>query len=181
MSTLVVTIACVDERVSKRLCCRSRPLDEHRFRDRTIMADSEQDLVNRFTDVLSSNESPWGRVRFTREFDYQRGRTDIVVLNGDGHLVAVEAKLSRWRDALQQAYRNRCFAHTSYVLLPKPVALRAVQYAGDFQMRGVGVCYCDADAVSILIEAPLTPPLQPWLSEVAGVTITGEAGDCAPA
>lgn len=145
------------------------------------MANSEQDLVDRFTDVLSSQESPWGRVRFTREFNYQRGRTDIVALNDDGHLIAVEAKLTRWRDALQQAYRNRCFAHTSYVLLPKPVALRAVRYAGDFQARGVGVCYCDNDVVSIVLEAPLVAPLQPWLCEVAGATITGDVGDCTPA
>ncbi len=143
------------------------------------MANSERELVDRFADVLSSDASPWGPVRFTREFDYQRGRTDVVVLNGAGHLVAVEAKLSRWRDALQQAYRNRCFAHSSYVLLPKEVALRAVQFAADFELRGVGVCCCDDDEVSILLEAALAPPLQPWISNFAGLTITGEIGDLA--
>ncbi|WP_310570959.1 hypothetical protein [Gemmatimonas sp.] len=141
------------------------------------MTGSERDLVDKFAYVLASDSSPWGPVRFTREFDYRRGRTDVVALDDSGEVIAVEAKLTRWRDALQQAYRNRCFAHSSYVLLPKPVALRAIRYAIDFEARGVGVCYFEGDELSIVLHAVRAEPLQPWLCQVAEEWITGEMRD----
>ncbi len=142
------------------------------------MIESERDLVDRFAHALASESTPWGPVRFTREFDYQRGRTDVVALDASGDVIAIEAKLTRWRDALQQAYRNRCFAHTSYVLLPKSVALRAIRWEIDFRARGVGVCYFDGDELAIVLDAARAEPLQPWLCQVAEDWVIGEMRDC---
>lgn len=142
------------------------------------MANSERELVDKFTTALISSSSPWGPVRFTREFDYRRGRTDVVALSDSGDVIAIEAKLTKWRDALQQAYRNRCFAHSSYVLLPKQVALRAICYSTDFEIRGVGVCYIEGNELLIALVAARAEPLQPWLCQVAEDWITGGRCDC---
>jgi hypothetical protein len=57
------------------------------------------------------------------------------------HIIAVELKLARVSDALNQAASNRTFATKSYVALPAPLALRiAESRRGDsFRERGVGL------------------------------------------
>jgi hypothetical protein len=87
----------------------------------------------------------------------------VAVDNGD-MLIAFEAKLTDWKTALQQAYRNTCFAHCSYVVLPSPTAFTARQYIGEFQKRGVGLCYVDGHNVVVLHESPSNQPLEPWLA-----------------
>jgi hypothetical protein len=102
------------------------------------------------------------------EFDYQRGRTDVVVLTSDGEgLLAFEAKLHKWREALQQAYRNTCFAHHSYVLLPKSIALRVQKCSAEFKLRHVGLCYIDGKNIVIVLPAERQVPLEPWLLDEA--------------
>lgn len=129
---------------------------------------TEQKLVDRFVDLIRSNRTPWGELRFSREFDYARGRTDIVaVARADDTLIAFEAKLKNWRQALQQAYRNTCFAHQSYVLLPKATALLAASCIGEFERRRVGLCYVEDDCLKVLQDSPHTSPLEPWLSTQA--------------
>jgi hypothetical protein len=86
---------------------------------------NEQTLVTSFVSRLNEEASPWGAVQVATEFYYQRGRTDVIASTVDDAVIAVEAKLADWRSALHQAFRNRCFAHRSYVLLPKDTALRA--------------------------------------------------------
>lgn len=98
------------------------------------------------------------------EFYYQRGRADVVALSSSGEVIAFECKLTRWKDALHQAYRNTCFAHMSYVVLPEDTALLAARYAEEFRRRGVGICYLADDQVVTLQEAHRRTPLQPWLS-----------------
>lgn len=123
---------------------------------------SERHLVEDFLDQLSRT-SPWGAVSTRPEFPYQGGRTDIVAVDQAGRVIAFEAKLAKWRDALRQAYRNTCFAHRSYVLLPKEAAMRASRAGADFTRRQVGICYLE-DGVQILQEAAEVKPLKPWLS-----------------
>lgn len=53
-------------------------------------------------------------------------------------VVTVEAKVSHWQAALQQANRNRIFAHRSYVALPESVAFRVSDTVG-FVKHGVGI------------------------------------------
>jgi hypothetical protein len=126
---------------------------------------SEESMVTSFVEHLTTERAPWIGVHgVCREFDYQRGRTDVVAVTAEGYVVAFEAKLERWREAMHQAYRNRCFADMSFVVLPKDVALIAAGFHGEFQRRGVGICYVDTtDGVVVLTEGVCATPLQPWL------------------
>jgi len=128
---------------------------------------NEKALVKSFVSNLGAQRSPWGKVQVATEFDYQRGRTDIVVSTIGNSVIAIEAKLGDWRTALHQAFRNRCFAHQSYVLLPKDTALRAHRYAGEFNRRHVGICYLEKGEIVVLHSAVETDPIEPWLSRRA--------------
>lgn len=129
---------------------------------------SEMRLVEHFVGHLGTHDSPWGQqVSSNTEFYYQRGRTDVVSLTGGGDVVAFEAKLDRWRDALHQAYRNTCFAHFSYVLLPEHTAERAACFLGEFERRRVGLCSFGPAGIRVIYEAVRCEPLQPWLSAAA--------------
>ena len=134
---------------------------------------SESALVDELIELLSQPSSPWGEMRHGREFNFQRGRTDVVALSVDGDILAFEAKLSRWRDALHQAYRNLCFANLSYVVLPREVAIYATKHDEEFSNRGVGLCYIDHTRLVVLREATKNKPLQPWLSERATLYVSG--------
>ena len=134
--------------------------------------ESEESLVLSFLDLVSQNATPWGEGwKTTQEFDYSRGRTDVLGLSGSGELFAFEAKLEKWRVALSQAYRNTCFANRSFVLLPRPVAERASSSPGEFRRRGVGICFLDRTKVVVLLDARRTEPIQPWLFDKAAKTI----------
>lgn len=53
-------------------------------------------------------------------------------------VVTIEAKVADWKSALQQAIRNRIFAHRSFVALPNSVATRVNATPG-FAQYGVGI------------------------------------------
>jgi hypothetical protein len=132
---------------------------------------NEQMLVDSFVSRLSTDGSPWGHVHVATEFYYQRGRTDVVACTATESLIAIEAKLEDWRTALHQALRNRCFAHRSYVLLPRETAVRAHRYAGEFERRQVGICYLDGAEIVVLQAAGEANPIEPWLSARARLHI----------
>jgi len=136
--------------------------------------DSERSLVDQFVGCLTAAFAPWGAVQVSREFDYNRGRTDIVALTPNGEVLAFEAKLTRWKQALDQAYRNRCFAHHSFVLFPKETALSAYRHEAEFIRRGVGICYLENDSIVILLNPQPSEPLQPWLTEIASARASSE-------
>jgi len=125
---------------------------------------NEKVLVDRLLSLLQSQSTFCGPVRVTPEFFYSRGRTDVVAVDQDDNLIAFEAKLIDWKTALHQAYRNTCFAHSSYVVLPKKAALAAFRYVGEFEKRGVGLCYVDESALVVLHESSHSEPIEPWLS-----------------
>ena len=134
--------------------------------------DSEKALVRSFLDLVAEHSTPWGEgLRTTQEFNYSRGRTDVVGLSGSGELIAFEAKLKKWRIALNQAYRNTSFANRSFVLLPRAVAERASTDPTEFERRGVGICFVEENQVVVLLEARRAEPLQRWLFERAARTI----------
>jgi hypothetical protein len=99
-------------------------------------------------------------------------------VDDDGCVIAFEAKLIKWREALQQAYRNTCFAHRSYVVLPKDTAMLAHRYSAEFSLRGIGICYIWQEGVIVLQEAGETEPLQPWLSRQAISWVTDSEDIC---
>lgn len=131
------------------------------------MYPSEQHLVDAFLDSLRSAQPPWEISAFTTEFDYSSGRTDVVATDRQGTVLAFEAKLKSWRAALTQAYRNKCFAHRSYVLLPEKIAYRALKYTPEFRRRGVGICVMDGDQLVELLQCEEASPCLDWLSEKA--------------
>lgn len=137
----------------------------------------EEDLVAYFGRCLRRPQTPWGNgLRLVFEFDYSAGRPDVIALCGNGEVLAFEAKLYRWRDALHQAYRNRCFANRSYVVLPSAAACHAVQYEQEFRRRRVGLCSVSAKGgIEVLLETELLTPLQPWLTTrvIAQIVPTG--------
>lgn len=127
---------------------------------------NEQALVDSFVSRLGARGAPWPAEHVATEFYYQRGRTDVV-FTVDDSVIAVEAKLQDWRTAMHQAFRNRCFAHRSYVLLPKTIALKAHHFAGEFERRRVGICYLENSMIVVLHTALESDPIEPWLSQRA--------------
>lgn len=123
--------------------------------------------MDRFVQSLRSKQSPWGTVKVSLEFDYQRGRPDILAVTDEGHLIAFEVKLTKWREALHQAYRNTSFAHCSYVVLPQEIALKAQRLDGEFALRKVGICYIENEQIVIAFAAEKQLPLEPWLMKTA--------------
>lgn len=79
-------------------------------------------------------------------------------------IVAVEAKISKWEDALLQARSNAWFASHSYVLLPsRSLARRAV---GKASSLGIGVLALDGGRIVTLARArsrPLPASLGSWI------------------
>lgn len=67
------------------------------------------------------------------------------------HIVAVEAKLSRWRDALAQAATYRRYADRVFVALPAHSAAIAFKHAHEFRAAGVGLLRVDHRNVRTLI------------------------------
>lgn len=114
----------------------------------------ERDLVAAFIASISISNDVFGIQDFGLEFNYQRGRTDVVAVSGDGRVIAFEAKLRDWREALHQAYRNTCFAVESYILMPLAAAERAAAHALEFENRGVGICTLSNGALKVLRPAP---------------------------
>jgi hypothetical protein len=125
---------------------------------------NEKTLVDRLLVLLQGQSTFCGRVHITAEFFYSRGRTDVVAVDRDETLIAFEAKLKDWKTALHQAYRNTCFAHSSYVVLPKKAAFSAFQFIGEFEKRGVGLCYMDDSALVVLRMSSHREPIEPWLA-----------------
>lgn len=133
---------------------------------------SEESLVRAFLDHLCNDRTPWSaQLPVTREFYYLRGRADVVALSDGGEVVAFEAKLAKWKVAMHQAYRNTCFAHRSYIVMPRDAARRAATRISEFKRRGVGICAVGEDNVEILEEAQRSDPIQPWLSSQAAAEI----------
>ncbi len=126
----------------------------------------ESDLVDAASAGILAE---WGtrEFRLAREFDYRRGRVDIIGVCEEGHLIAFEAKLTRWRDALHQAYRSTTFANFAYVVVPIATARRAMKFEVEFERRGVGLIAVEGNVVTIMLAAPRHDPLQPWLTEAA--------------
>ena len=128
----------------------------------------EEDLVNEFIEYLPfSTFAMNGQLNYSTEFNYLRGRTDIIILSQENEIIAIEAKLKKWRDALHQAYRNTCFAHYSYILVPENVAKVAEKYLPEFSKRSVGLCFISNNEIFVSLEAKPNQPLQQWLYEKA--------------
>ena len=132
-----------------------------------MLFESERALTQFFGLALSDESSPFSSDRSAIEFDYREGRTDVILSDIEGNLVAFEMKLEKWKQALFQAYRNSSFAHYSYVVLPLETAKRAANHEYEFIRRGVGLCAVGDEEITIEITARRSEPLRPWITESA--------------
>lgn len=67
------------------------------------------------------------------------------------YLIAIEGKLSRWEEALTQAYRNRLFSNESYVLLDNKYIYNAYKNLDAFKQSNVGLMSIDESSQDIKI------------------------------
>lgn len=139
---------------------------------------SESHLVEEFCNALESPDCPWGKVHHAKEFGYLRGRTDVIAVGSSDEVIAFELKLVDWPKALEQAYRNTCFAHGSYVVLPQPIVNRAEHHRVDFERRKVGMCYIENGEILIAVPSTTQRPIQPWLSRLAAARAREGQGPC---
>lgn len=114
---------------------------------------TEAALVASFVAMLESEVSPWGHVSLTTEWDYGAGYTDVLARTTSGQLVAFEGKLTDWKTAFYQAYRNTSFASLAYVVMPRRGAGVAARHADLFAKQGVGLCCVDGGEVTVVIAA----------------------------
>jgi len=128
---------------------------------------SEKALVDAFSSSLARHESSFKHLCLVREFQYPEGRSDLVGTSPGNEVVAFEAKLHKWRDALHQAYRNSFYAHYSYVILPANRTKVALQNRSEFERRGVGLCSVSHDGLGVEIDAPRKEPIRTWLTRDA--------------
>jgi hypothetical protein len=127
----------------------------------------EKNLVKDFEDHIEQGQAPFSVSSLAFEFDYRNGRVDIIGKSHDGSLLSFEAKLTDWKKALNQAYRNTGFSHYSYVVLPRDVAVKARKHSYEFTRRKVGLCFVDDMKIGVEIPALRMTPIQPWLTESA--------------
>ena len=81
-------------------------------------------------------------------------RADLVAVSDDA-ILAVEVKLSRWRQALRQAIAYELWADEAYVALPFPRALAALRHRHRFDAEGVGLlAVLDGDVRAFVPAAP---------------------------
>lgn len=137
------------------------------------MYELESDLVKDFRTILLSASNPLAIIATASEFNYVEGKVDLIAKNSNGDLVAFEAKLSRWRNALNQAYRNSSFVHYSYVVLPDTTLKNVLSRIHEFHRRGVGLCSLGSSGMRVVISASRKNPIQPWLTNVAQSYIDG--------
>jgi len=147
-------------------------------KSKTARFETESALVDAFLQLLASRPNPWGRMQLTTEWDYRSGFTDVLVRTRQKQIIAFEAKLTDWRRAAHQAYKNTMFAEKAYVVMPAEVAERVLNQSALFCDYGVGLCAVGSSYVKILIEAHQKEPLLPWLRRRAHSYFDGDSGDC---
>lgn len=67
------------------------------------------------------------------------GRVSMTRFSRLARILAFEAKLDRWREAIQQATSYRCFADLSFVVMPESALGTAKQRIDLFRSYGVGL------------------------------------------
>lgn len=131
------------------------------------MFTKESQLVDALAHLLHSDYTSFQCARVAFEFNFQSGRADVVGISIGGEVLAFEAKLANWKEAMHQAYRNASFAHSCYVVVPFGAAKNAFRAEREFKRRGVGLCTIREFGIEVLIPACCKKPLLPWLSEDA--------------
>jgi hypothetical protein len=127
----------------------------------------ERSMVHDLSALVTSRSGPVRCREVTHEFDYASGRADLVGVGHQEALHAFETKLHKWRQALDQARRNGCFAHYCYVALPEHAANMALKARDEFRRHGVGLVLLSRKAAKLAIRPRRNAPLLPWLTKLA--------------
>ena len=90
-----------------------------------------------------------------------RGRGGRVALKTNyveaGRIIAIEAKLTKWREALNQATLYRRYADEAHVLLPAQKAHPAIKARAEFTAAGVGLLIATHKSItSVFTASPST-------------------------
>lgn len=138
---------------------------------------TEASLVECFVGALQSGRTHYGPVQISTEWDHKSGFVDVLARDTSNALIAFEAKLTEWRRAYLQAYRNAAYANRTYVLLPSETVHRALRAREDFEFRGIGLCGFDGKNIQVLIEAAEQDALLVWLRQRAHEHFNGQPDD----
>lgn len=92
-------------------------------------------------------------------------RADLVAIS-DEALVAVELKVSLWRQALRQALAYQLWAPQAYVAMPFPRALQAMRHRDRFEEEGIGLLGVLDGDVRTILPAAASPRLFPALADL---------------
>lgn len=91
-------------------------------------------------------------------------------------IVTVEAKVSDWQGAVEQAARNRVFAHRSFIALPEPVAKR-IRRESIFSRTGLGILAVDVHHdVRVVRRAAKGQPRVWWYYYQVALVVAQELG-----
>ncbi len=89
-------------------------------------------------------------------------------------VVAVEAKLLRWREAIDQATDYLRFANRSYVALPEETLKQRAGIAVACRQRGLGLMSVSTRGVEVVRKAPLHRTTSPGWVWVVGRALTAQ-------
>jgi hypothetical protein len=112
--------------------------------------------------ILAGRLADWGLVR-PRDRGMVKAQASWVTAS---EIVAIEAKLTRWREALAQAVAYRRYADRAFVLLPQASAMTAILHKDAFRSAGVGLISYDSSELQCLIGCRRTR-LHTWHREYA--------------
>jgi len=76
-------------------------------------------------------------------------------------IVTIEIKVANWQRAVEQAARNRIFAHMSFVALPEKIALR-IRTEPILRKLGIGLISVTDNGIAISIRKPRRKPPSVW-------------------
>jgi hypothetical protein len=114
-------------------------------------------IVERATKELSRR----GLIAMDRGGGIKLPRT---LLAGVGQVIAVEAKLDRWREAMAQAVAYLGFANESYVALPDAIIERRTKLTKECRANGIGLISVNPTSCKIVVRARKHKPrTSDWL------------------
>lgn len=134
----------------------------------------EEDLIQIFISHIENGNGNFNFSNIIREFNYNNGKTDILGLSSEKKLYAFEAKLTKWKYAVNQAYRNTIFANYSYVVMPERLDMTVLKNIHFFEKRNVGLILVDHNSYRLVINAQRLESKRNWISDKANKLISRE-------
>lgn len=78
-------------------------------------------------------------IRYGWQIPALQGRIDFVGIRKSYEVIIIEAKVSKWQKALEQANKYQLCSDKAYVAVPEQVAERAIKNVEAFRRRGIGL------------------------------------------